>query len=621
MDRNEKLARILVEFAETLGGDFSIQGILDHLVQRIVDMLPITGAGVMLMSGRDLHFVAASNDVIQRIEALQNELHEGPCLEAYGSGESVAVQDLSIDTGFPNFSPRALSEGLAAVFTFPLRMDERRLGALDLYRDTPGQLDPQDMEAAQVLANVAAAYLFNAQARSDTAMNVEQLTHRSLHDPLTGLPNRVLLHELLDRAVARARRSRRMAAVLFVDLDGFKLVNDQYGHHLGDELLIAVATRLARVLRSGDTLARLAGDEFVILCEDLDTSSAAELVAGRIATSLAEPFDVDGHVLAMTASVGLAFSGPGVDIPDTLLRDADLAMYQAKVNGGGQHQVIDQATRLETELRKRLERDMHAAIINQHFQLAYQPIIVAPSGDMLGVEALLRWHHPDRGWLSPEVILPIAEATGMILPIGEWVLGQACRDLKAWRRLYGEAISQVSVNVSAHQVVGPAFAETVAQTLADTDTEPSMVFLEVAESVFFEDAPRAMSALREVNGLGVGLIMDDFGTGYSSLNYLRRSPFDAVKIDRSFIGDLTDEPATRAIVGAIVDLSHVLDLTVVAEGVETQSQLNEVVDLGVDRAQGFFISHPLLSDRLEQDILQPATTTPIHLPQGGQATM
>jgi EAL domain-containing protein (putative c-di-GMP-specific phosphodiesterase class I) len=219
--------------------------------------------------------------------------------------------------------------------------------------------------------------------------------------------------------------------------------------------------------------------------------------------------------------------------------------------------------------------------------------------------------------VSPDVILPIAERTGMILPIGEWVLARACQDLKAWQHLYGDAVPHVSVNVSGHQVVGPAFAETVARVLAETRTDPAHIFLEVTESVFFEDAPRATAVLREIKDLGVGLTMDDFGTGYSSLNYLRRFPFDVVKIDRSFIGDLTEDPATRAIVSAIIDLGHVLDLTVVAEGVESRTQLDEVIDLGIDRAQGFYISHPLLPDQLEQHILDPARDAPIRLPMAG----
>jgi diguanylate cyclase (GGDEF)-like protein len=614
VDRDEKLAQVLVEFADTLGAEFAIQPILDHLVEQIVDVLPITGAGVMLMTDDDLHFVAASNDVVRRIEVLQNELQEGPCLEAYRTGDPVGIEDLSTDTRFPRFSPRALAEGLAAVFTFPIRLDRHRLGALDLYRDSPGGLAPEDVKAAQVLANIAAAYLFNAQARSEAEVRVEQLTHRSLHDPLTGLPNRALLHELLQRAVARSRRSRRMLAVLFVDLDGFKLVNDQYGHHVGDQLLVAVADRLGEVLRSGDTLTRLAGDEFVILCEDLATSSGAELVAMRIAAAFETPFHLDSHTVVMTASVGLAFSGPGEDIPDTLLRDADLAMYQAKLSGGAHHEVIDQTARVAGDLRKHLERDLRGALTSEELQLAYQPVIAAASGEMLGLEAFLRWEHPDRGWVSPGAILPVAERTGMILPIGEWVLGQACRQLKGWQRMYGPAIGHVSVNVSGHQVVGPAFAETVASVLAETGTDPASVFLEVTESAFFEDAARTVAVLREVKQLGVGLTMDDFGTGYSSLNYLRRFPFDMVKIDRSFIVDLTKDSATRSIVAAIIDLAHVLDLTVVAEGVETQAQLDRVIDLGIDRAQGYYISPPMLPDQLERQILAPAGGSAIHLP-------
>jgi EAL domain-containing protein (putative c-di-GMP-specific phosphodiesterase class I) len=266
------------------------------------------------------------------------------------------------------------------------------------------------------------------------------------------------------------------------------------------------------------------------------------------------------------------------------------------------------------DLRKHLERDLRGALTRGEFQLAYQPVIAAASGEMLGLEGLLRWEHPERGWVSPEAILPVAERTGMILPIGEWVLGQACRQLKGWQRMHGPAIGHVSVNVSGHQVVGPAFAETVAAVLAETGTDPASVFLEVTEGAFFEDAARTVAVLREVKQLGVGLTMDDFGTGYSSLNYLRRFPFDMVKIDRSFIVDLTEDSATRSIVAAIIDLAHVLDLTVVAEGVETQTQLDRVIDLGIDRAQGYYISPPMLPDQLERQVLAPAGGSAIHLP-------
>ncbi len=613
MNRDSKLAQVLVEFAHTLGTDYSIQNILDHLVRRITDVLPVTGAGVMLMTESDLHFVAASNEVVQRIEALQAELQEGPCLQAYRTGESVQIPDLAQDQRFPHFSPRALERGLAAVFTFPIGLAEHRLGALDLYRDTAGSLNEGDMKAAQVLADVTAAYLFNAQARAEASANNERLRQLGLHDPLTGLPNRVLLREMLEHAVARARRSHCMAAVLFADLDDFKSVNDRYGHQIGDELLVAVAERLEHVLRSGDTLARLSGDEFVILCEDLTETSQGVLVAERVAAALAEPFALDGHNLEMSASVGMAFSGPGEDIPESLLRDADLAMYEAKMAGGAQHQVVDITSRLAADHRRYLEQDLRRALADNDFQVAYQPIVNAPGGELLGVEALLRWHHPQRGWVKPEMILAAAERTGMMFSLGEWVLTQACKDFNGWRRDYGNLVPQVSVNVSGRQVMGPGFAETVEQVLHDTGTDPADLYLEITETVLIDDSSRAAAVLGALKDIGIGLVLDDFGTGYSSLSYLRRFPFDVVKIDQSFIADLGSE-TTGAIVSAIIDLGHLLHLSVLAEGIETPAQLTQATKLGVDSAQGYHISYPLLPDQLRRRVLDPSLNAPIHLP-------
>ncbi len=341
VEKAEKLAGLLVEFAQTVGEGYQIQEILDHLVGRIVDVLPVTGAGVMLIGLDDaLHFVAASNAPILKIQTLQNELGEGPCLEAYRTGEAVSVPDLSVDQRFPRFSARANAAGLAAVFTFPMSLDGRRFGALDLYRDQVGGLDSTDMKSAQMLADVASAYISNAQARADAAENIDLLRQRSLHDPLTGLPNRTLLKERLEQAVARGRRSHQVFAVLVVDIDRFKAVNDQFGHHIGDRLLAAVAGRLKGVLRGGDTVARLSGDEFVIICEGLEGAELAERVAERVVGALGPVFELEGESLQVTASVGIAFCGPGEDVPESLLRDADFAMYQAKQAGGGRHQVV-----------------------------------------------------------------------------------------------------------------------------------------------------------------------------------------------------------------------------------------------------------------------------------------
>ena len=629
-DTERQLNQVLVGFARTLGTDFSVRAILDHLVTEIVGILPVTGAGVMLMGARDeLHFIAASNDTVTFIETLQNELDEGPCLEAYRTGEPVAVTDLSTDTRFTRFSARAADRGMAAVFTFPMRLDDHRLGAVDLYRDTPGPLADDDSAAAQVLADVAAGFLFNAQARVDAATAIARADHRNLHDPLTGLPNRVLLEELLGRAVARAKRNHHPAAVLFADLDGFKAVNDRHGHHVGDELLQAAAGRLAGVLRPGDALARLGGDEFVVLCEDLASEADAEVVAERMTTSLRAPFRVAGREISVGVSVGIAFSGPGQDIPSALLRDADFAMYQAKANGGGHHRVLDPVARVAADRRDDLERDLALAQSRHQLTLAYQPIVDLQQGRLVAVESLLRWQHPHRGPVPPSAVIPTAERTGLIRPLGEWVLRQSCTDLARWQAA-GVGVPAVAVNVSAQQVMDAAFSEVVATVLAETGVEASSVLLEVTETVLLADSARALAVMQELKQLGVRLSLDDFGTGYSSLNYLRQFPFDTIKIDRSFTADVFTDTVTRSIVGAMIELGHALGASVTAEGVETTRELGVVSGLGADHAQGFLLSQPLPFDRLAEYALGARTMpaqagaappTPVRPPVGESAGM
>ena len=340
---NERqLSNVLSEFARTMVTDFPIQAILDHLVERIVDVMPVSAAGVTLISpGEEPRYVAASDDSALRFEKLQTELGEGPCLLAHESGQAVAVSDLRTEKRFPRFAPRAVEEGLVAVFTFPLRHGDAPLGALDLYRTSPGALGTRSMEVAQTLADVASAYLLNAQAREALHESSARSEELALHDPLTGLANRVLLLERLEHAVLRARRTGSLAAVLFVDLDEFKSVNDVHGHSVGDALLVIVAERLSSSVRPGDTVARMSGDEFVILCEDLNGPKEAHNIAKRVGNAVAAPFELDGVEVKMTASVGLAFSGPGIELSDELLRDADAAMYRAKRSGGGHHAVLD----------------------------------------------------------------------------------------------------------------------------------------------------------------------------------------------------------------------------------------------------------------------------------------
>jgi diguanylate cyclase (GGDEF)-like protein len=595
----EDLSEVLSEFARTMVTDFPIQGILDHLVKRIVDILPVTAAGVTLISpGLEPQYVAASDPSALRYEKLQTELGEGPCLEAFHSGEAVAVADLRLEERFPVFTPRALASGLGAVFTFPLRHKALQLGALDLYRETSGALTPQSMKAAQTLADVATAYLINAQARSDLQDSSDQSRQAALHDPLTGLPNRVLILQLIEHAFRGGRRTGRVSAVLFLDLDRFKEVNDTYGHQVGDQLLIAVAERLTGLLRPGDSLARLSGDEFVILCENLADTSEADPIAVRLSAALSEPFNLAGIEVSVSASIGIAFTGEGGDEPEELLRDADLAMYQSKRSRAGTRDVLDLRALHLAGHQIGLARSLPGALGRGEMHLDYQPIVDARDGRVTGVEALLRWAHPSRGAISPTVFIPFAEQSGQITELGQWVLEQAWSDCSHWRE-HGSSALGISVNVSAHQFMSAGFAAAISRVLELAPGAAELLTLEVTERVFVRDEQRALVVLAELKQLGVTLALDDFGTGYSSLGYLNTLPIDVIKIDQTFIANLGTQTSSQAIVTAIIQLAHSLGMSVVSEGVETIEQSDEVTRLGSDRSQGFYFARPMLASSLD----------------------
>jgi diguanylate cyclase (GGDEF)-like protein len=596
MATDRQLADVLSEFARNMATEFPIQGILDHLVRRIVDILPVTGAGVTLISpSTNPHDVAASDDAALRFERLQSEIGEGPCLRAYLSGQAVVIPDLRASDDFKEFGPKALEAGLGAVFTFPLRNPEGQLGALDLYRESPGDLAPGDMEAAQTLADVTAAYLANAQSRSELQDASEQFHTSSLHDALTGLPNRLLLLERLEHALLRSGRSGHPVAILFVDLDRFKTVNDNHGHLVGDDLLVAVAKRMSSLIRPGDTLARLSGDEFVILCEAISERLQIHLIASRIVEALATPFALDGVVVELSASVGIAFSALEDPDPEQLLREADIAMYQAKRRGGGTHQVVDVREQNLAQRMLTLQRDLGGAEERGEFRTEYQPIVRTHDGRILGVEALLRWDHPTHGLIPPTTLIPLAEQSGAITDIGRWVLAKACPDRHRWAQGCDVGLG-VSVNISAQQLMAPDFVGIVSEVLVATATPPGLLTLEITEAAFVQDPKRALVVLTDLKELGVLLALDDFGTGYSSLSYLKQFPVDILKIDRTFTADLLHDPASHAIVTKIIELAHMLDLAVVSEGVETAAQRAAVSLLGSEFYQGYYFARPMSAE-------------------------
>ncbi len=414
----------------------------------------------------------------------------------------------------------------------------------------------------------------------------------SRYDKLTGLANREHFGERLEQALARAARSGRLVALLFLDLDRFKSVNDTLGHLAGDALLVEVAQRLTQCVRKVDTIARLGGDEFTVVLEEPDNAHAAELVCQKIIHALEAPILVQQQELYVTTSIGVTFY-PRDDLnPNDLLRNADAAMYRAKEEGRNKYQIFTADLNAKAKRRLGLESALRHAIERNELHLCYQPKLAVRTGEVLGAEALLRWTSPQFGEVSPQDMIPVAEDTGLIVAIGAWILRQACRDASQWHA-QGYPDLHVAVNLSARQFRGQDLFGTVRTALSDAGLRPEFLQLEITESLLMEDTARSISALRDLKSLGLGIFLDDFGTGYSSLAYLKKFPLDGLKIDRSFVQDLPHDSDDEAITRAILALSAALRLKVVAEGVENQAQLRFLREAGCDEAQGFLFSRPL----------------------------
>jgi diguanylate cyclase (GGDEF)-like protein len=429
----------------------------------------------------------------------------------------------------------------------------------------------------------------------------EKIKHLAYHDALTGLPNRNLLENRLATALTQAHRKSHMLALLYLDLDRFKRVNDGVGRAFGDQVLQRVAERLTSIVRQAGTIARVGGDEFAVLLPEISRAEDAAQVAERILEGLRPPLVLGGSQVHPTTSMGIAFYPNDAEEPDTLLRNADIAMYNAKEQGRDNYQLYSLGMRALNPNPLTLESDLRCALERDQFVVYYQPQVCVADSQIVGVEALVRWQHPDRGLMLPTEFIPVAEESGLIVPLGEWVLRTACAQASAWHEA-GLSPIRVAVNLSARQFQQRDLVEVVGRVLKDTGLDPRFLQLEITESVAMHDIDFTSRVLVNLKDMGIQIAIDDFGTGHSSLNYLRRLPIDDVKIDQSFVRDVITDPNDAAIVGSIVAMTHELNLKLVAEGVETEEQLDFLKDRRCDVVQGFLFSKPMPADAVEQII-------------------
>jgi diguanylate cyclase (GGDEF)-like protein/PAS domain S-box-containing protein len=504
------------------------------------------------------------------------------------SGGPVIVSDWETEARFER--PGLVEQlGARSSVTVIAQRRERPFGVLGVLSTDRDRFDSQDVSFIQAVANVLSAAIDRVEAEED-------VRHRALHDPLTGLANRVLFADRIAQAQAHAKRDGHSIGVLFCDLDQFKLVNDTLGHEAGDELLREVAPRLSAALRGGDTVARFGGDEFGILVERAGSIRSVTRAAERVAAALTAPFVLRGREHFVTASIGIAI-GTGDEPPEALIRDADLAMYRAKDRGRGRYEIFDQLMRARAVDHLRTENELRQALERDELVVHYQPLVSLTTGAVSGCEALVRWQHPERGMVSPAEFIPLAEESGLIVEIGDRVLETACADAAAWHRRHPDSRPVgISVNISTRQLADREFPDRVRGVLDRTGLQPLSLSLEVTETMLIDELENPSDGCKRLKALGVGLVLDDFGTGFSSLGYLRRFPFDLLKIDRSFVERIGSDAADAAIVEAVTQIAEALGLKVVAEGVETSDQLAAVRDLGCHFAQGYLFARPLAAD-------------------------
>lgn len=588
----EGLAWAVGELAELATGDFDLDEMLARLCEVAAQSLQVDGVGVMKLVDGDTKFVHVSEPGLTDLERLQELLQQGPCRDAIDGRAAVAVGTVA-DMTWPEYMRLASDTGVQAVLAVPLLGRSRVWGTLDIYWRTEHEVSDAERASAQLLANVAVSYLAMAQDRAQSRLAQQQLVRRALYDQLTGLPNRGLIQEMITHALAAADRRGTVVAVLFVDLDRFKSINDTFGHQAGDHVLQVVAQRLQKAMRAGDTVGRLSGDEFLIVCEDIgdhaDGQQILTMLGDRVRAAVSEPIRMNRTDVSVAASVGIAVTA---DRPSAIeiIHSADQAMYEAKA-AGRDRVVLHRHASTAAFARRELEWQLTHAVEHDELLVHYQPI-VTPAGRVTAVEALLRWQHPTLGLLEAGSFIGFAEASGSIVPIGQWLVRQAMQQLSAWMlQDPGTAPLVMFCNFSPQQLLTPNLVGLLGQGLTDFALEPGQLGIEILEADLAE--PRLIDVLTTLQRSGHPLAVDDFGTGYSSLSRLIELPVDYVKIDRSVVTKLPDDPRARAMIKAILALAADLDLTVISEGIETQRQATYLQQAGTHLLQGFHLGRPM----------------------------
>ena len=561
------------------------------IADTLADVVPYDTLTIYLVDRAEncLVPILARDPYAEQILATRPMLGAGITGDVINKGEAECINDAAHDPRVVHV-PGTPPDEDESLIVAPVRSADGVIGALNLYR-VKRHFDDDDLDIVRLFANHVAIALENAGIH-------ERLIDAALTDPLTGLPNRRLFADRIEHALARRERSGCRVAVLFLDLDRFKLVNDGLGHAAGDAVLQAVGNRLRASLRSSDTVARLGGDEFGILLEDAESANEARITAQRVLDELSTPLPLEGRPVSVRASIGVALDRADLEMSvDELLRDADTAMYQAKGKGRGIIAMFDPSMLAHQQARLELDGEFQHAIEEGQFFLEYQPIVELSSGRVVEVEALVRWNHPTRGMLSPNDFIDLSEESGQIVALGSWVAREACRQARQWQREQkGGRQIRMSVNTSAREVIESTFASGIESALLESGLPASCLTLEITESMMLADATAAIATLRRLREYGVRIVIDDFGTGYSALSYLNQLPVDGLKIDRSFVQGLGVEREKNAIVRATIAFARGLGLVVTAEGIETEEQLRQLVALRCDLGQGFFFAAPLSAE-------------------------